>query len=88
MRKSRFTEEQIIGFIRQADAGVNVADLCRKEGFSTATFYKWRAKFGGMQASAAKRLRELEAENARLKKLLAEAALDNEALKVAFGVKR
>jgi putative transposase len=88
MRKSRFTEEQIIGFIRQADAGVNVADLCRKEGFSTATFYKWRAKFGGMDASDAKRLRELEAENTRLKKLLAEAALDNEALKVAFGVKR
>ena len=88
MRKSRFTEEQIIGFIRQADAGVNVADLCRKEGFSTATFYKWRAKFGGMEASDAKRLHELEAENTRLKKLLAEAALDNEALKVAFGVKR
>jgi putative transposase len=88
MSKSRFTEEQIIGFIRQADAGVNVADLCHKEGFSTATFYKWRAKFGGMEASDAKRLRELEAENARLKKLLAEAALDNEALKVAFGVKR
>jgi len=88
MRKSRFTEERIIGFIRQADAGVNVADLCRKEGFSTATFYKWRAKFGGMEASDAKQLRELEAENARLKKLLAEAALDNEALKVAFGVKR
>jgi putative transposase len=88
MRKSRYTEEQIIGFIKQADAGVNVADLCRKEGFGTATFYKWRAKFGGMEASDAKRLRELEGENARLKKLLAEAALDNEALKVAFGVKR
>ena len=88
MRKSRYTEEQIIGFIKQADAGVNVAELGRKEGFSTTTFYKWRAKFGGMEASDAKRLRELEAENARLKKLLAEAALDNEALKVAFGVKR
>lgn len=88
MRKSRYTDEQIIGFIRQAEAGVAVADLCRKEGFSSATFYKWRAKFGGMEASDAKRLRELEAENARLKKLLAEAALDNEALKVAFGVKR
>ncbi len=88
MRKSRYTDEQIIGFIRQAETGVAVADLCRKEGFSSATFYKWRAKFGGMEASDAKRLRELEAENARLKKLLAEAALDNEALKVAFGVKR
>lgn len=88
MRKSRYTEEQIIGFIKQADAGVNVAELCRKEGISTATFYKWRAKFGGMEASDAKRLRELEGENARLKKLLAEAVLDNEALKVAFGVKR
>ena len=88
MRKSRYTEEQIIGFIKQADAGVNVADLCRKERFSTATFYKWRSKFGGMEASDAKRLRELEGENAKLKKLLAEAVLDNEALKVAFGVKR
>ncbi len=88
MRKSRYTEEQIIGFIKQADAGVSVADLCRKEGFSTATFYKWRSKFGGMEASDAKRLRELEGENAKLKKLLAEAVLDNEALQVAFGGKR
>ena len=88
MRKSRYTEEQIIGFVRQAEAGVNVAELCRREGFSTATFYKWRAKFGGMEASDAKRLRELEMENGKLKKLLAEAVLDNEALKVAFGVKR
>ncbi|MDA8519958.1 IS3 family transposase [Acidovorax sp. NCPPB 4044] len=87
MRKSRFTDEQVIGFIKQADAGMSVADLCRREGFSSATFYKWRAKFGGMEASDAKRLRELEAENNRLKKLLAEAVLDNEALKVAFGVK-
>lgn len=88
MRKSRYSEGQIIGFIKQADAGVSVAELCRKEGFSTATFYKWRAKFGGLEASDAKRLRELEVENAKLKKLLAEAVLDNEALKVAFGVKR
>jgi putative transposase len=88
MRKSRFTDEQVIGFIKQADAGMSVADLCRREGFSSATFYKWRAKFGGMEASDAKRLRDLEAENNRLKKLLAEAVLDNEALKVAFGVKR
>ena len=88
MRKSRYTDEQIIGFIKQADAGMSVADLCRREGFSSATFYKWRAKFGGMEASDAKRLRDLETENSRLKKLLAEAVLDNEALKVAFGVKR
>ena len=88
MRKSRYTDEQIIGFIKQADAGMSVSDLCRREGFSSATIYKWRAKFGGMEASDAKRLREVEAENTRLKKLLAEAVLDNEALKVAFGVKR
>lgn len=88
MRKSRYTDEQIIGFIKQVDAGMSVADLCRREGFSSATFYKWRAKFGGMEASDAKRLRDLEAQNSRLKKLLAEAVLDNEALKVAFGVKR
>ena len=88
MKRTRFTDEQIIGFIKQADAGMSVSDLCRREGFSSATFYKWRAKFGGMEASDAKRLREVEAENTRLKKLLAEAVLDNEALKVAFGVKR
>ena len=86
MRKSRFTDEQVIGFIKQTDAGMSVADLCRREGFSSATNYKWRAKFGGMEASDAKRLRDLEVENNRLKKLLAEAVL--EALKVAFGVKR
>mmetsp|Transcript_1260 Transcript_1260/g.3652 ORF Transcript_1260/g.3652 Transcript_1260/m.3652 type:complete len:122 (+) Transcript_1260:1098-1463(+) len=88
MRKSRYTDEQIIGFIKQADAGMSVADLCRREGFSSATFYKWRAKFGGLETRDAGRLRDLEAENCRLKKLLAEAVLDNEALKVAFGVKR
>lgn len=88
MRKSRYTDEQVIGFIKEVDAGVNVADLCRREGFTSATFYKWRSKFGGMEASDAKRLRDLEVENNRLRKLLAEAVLDNEALKVAFGVKR
>ena len=88
MRKSRFTEEQIIGFLKQAEAGMSVGELCRMQGFSDATFYKWRAKFGGMQVEEAKRLRELEAENGRLKKLLAEAHLDIEALKVGFGVKR
>jgi putative transposase len=67
---------------------MNVADLCRREGFSSATFYRWRARFGGMEASDAKRLRDLEAENNRLKTLLAEAVLGNEALEEAFGVKR
>ena len=88
MRKSKFTEEQIIGFLKQAEAGMVVAEICRKGGFSDATFYKWRSKFGGMEVPDAKRLRELEAENAKLKKLLAEAHLHIEALKVGFGVKR
>jgi len=88
MKTSRFTEEQIIGFLRQAEAGMPVKDVCRAGGFSDATFYKWRAKFGGMEASEAARLRELESENAKLKKLLAEAHLDIHALKGVFGVKR
>jgi putative transposase len=88
MKKSRFTEEQIIGFLKQADAGMPIKELCRKGGFSDATFYKWRAKFAGMDASDAKRLKELEGENAKLKKLLAEAHLDIHALKSVFGVKR
>ena len=88
MKKSRFSEEQIIGFIKQADAGMPVKELCRKGGFSDATFYKWSTKFGGMDVSDAKRLKELEGENAKLKKLLAEAHLDMHALKSVFGVKR
>jgi len=72
MRKSRFTDEQVIGFIKQADAGMSVADLCRREGFSSATFYKWRAKFGGMDASLMARMKELEEENRRLKKMYVE----------------
>jgi putative transposase len=88
MKKSKDTEEQIIGFLKQAEGGLPVKDLCRKGGFSDATFYKWRAKFGGMEVADAKRLRELEAENDKLKKLLAEAHLDMHALRSVLGVKR
>ena len=80
MGKSKFTEEQLIGFLKQAEAGLAVAEICRKGGFSDATFYKWRAKFGGMEASDAERLRERESESAKLKHLLAEAHLDLHAL--------
>jgi len=88
MKKSRYSEEQIISFLKQAEAGMPIKELCRKGGFSDATFYKWRAKFGGMDVSDAKRLKELESENAKLKKLLAEAHLDMHALKSVLGVKR
>ena len=88
MRKSKYTEEQIIGFLRQIEAGMSVKDLCRKHGFSDASFYKWRARYGGMNVSEAKRLKELESENGKLKKLLAEAHLDIHALKSVFGTKR
>jgi putative transposase len=86
--KKRFSEEQIIGFLKQAEAGVSVKELCRKHGFSDASFYTWRAKFAGMSIRDAKRLKELEAENGKLKRLLAESILDAEALKVALGRKR
>jgi putative transposase len=79
--KKRFTEEQIIGFLKEADAGMPVAQLCRKHGFSDASYYKWKAKFGGMEVSDAKRLKALEDENNKLKRLLADALLDNAALK-------
>ncbi len=89
MKKSRFTEEQIIGFLKQAELGMAIKEVCRQGSFSEATFYiKWRSKYGGMNVSELQRARDLEAKNARLKKLLAEAHLDIEALKVAFGVKR
>ena len=88
MRKSRFTEQQIIGFLKLAESGLPVKGVCRQGGFSEPTFYKWRAKYGGMEAEDAKRLKELESENSRLKRLLAEAHLDIEGLKIGFGVKR
>jgi putative transposase len=81
MKGSRFTEEQIIGILREQESGSKTADVCRKHGVSEATFYKWKAKFGGMEVSDARRLRQLEEENARLKKLLADAMLDNAVLK-------
>ena len=82
--KKRFSEEQIIGFLREADAGLPVKELCRRHGFSEASYYLWRSKFGGLEVSEAKRLKALEQENARLKKLLADTMLDKEALEVAL----
>lgn len=82
--KKRFTEEQIIGFLKEVDAGIPVKELCRKQGFSEASYYLWRSKFGGMSVPEAKRLKELESENARLKKLLAETMLESEIVKEAL----
>ena len=81
MKRSKFTEEQIIGILREQEAGAKTAELCRRHGISSATFYAWKAKFGGMDVSDAKRLKALEEENARLKRLLAESLLDHAALK-------
>lgn len=87
MKRKWFTEEQIIGILKEHEAGVSVADLCRKDGVSDASIYKWKAKFGGMDVSEAKRLRSLEDENTKLKRLLADAMLDNAALKDLLGKK-
>jgi putative transposase len=87
MKRSRFTEEQIIGILREQEAGIPVADLCRKHGLSSPTFYKWKAKYGGMDVSEARRLKALEEENAKLKRMLADSMLDNVALKDLLGKK-
>jgi putative transposase len=82
--KKRFSEEQIIGFLREAERGVTLKDLCRRHGFSEASYYLWRSKYGGMDVSDARRLKTLESENARLKKLLAESMLENEVSREAL----
>ena len=85
MRKSRFSEEQIISILAEQERGMSTSEVCRRHGMSSATFYKWKAKFGGMDMSDARRLKTLETENARLKKLLADSMLDNSILKDLLG---
>ena len=85
MRKSKFSESQIVSFLSEAEAGPKVSEICREHGVSTATFYQWRSKYGGMEASDVKRLKELQYENEKLKRIYAEMALENRAIKELLG---
>jgi len=87
MRQSRFTEEQIIGVLKQGEGGMKTAEICRQHGVSAATYYKWKAKYGGLEVSEARRLRQLEEENRRLKQMVAEQALDIQALRTVVSKK-
>lgn len=88
MRKSRFSENQIVGILKEVEAGRQVKDVCRQHGISDATYYQWKSKYGGMEVSDMKRLRELEDENRKLKVMVADLSLENKAIKEVFGVKR
>jgi len=88
MRKSRFSESQIVGILKEVEAGRQVKDVCREHGISDATYYQWKSKYGGMEASDVKRLKELEEENRKLKVMVADLSLENRAIKEVFGVKR
>jgi putative transposase len=87
MKQSRYTEEQIIGVLKQGEAGMKTAEICREHGISGATYYKWKAKYGGLEVSEARRLRQLEDENRRLKQIVADLTLDNQALKTVLAKK-